>query len=56
MTLAQDILLVFLAQPAYYMFFSAFPAISAVNKNKSGKRINECELMHLANKRGASGV
>ena len=42
-----DIFLVFLAQPAYYLFFSALSANSAVNKKRSGKSINNYEYMHL---------
>jgi len=43
MTRPQKILLVFLAQPAYYLLFSALSASSAVNKKRSGKRINNYE-------------
>jgi hypothetical protein len=50
MTRSQDILLVFLAQPAYYLFFSALSASSAVNKKRSGKRINNSKYRHLTSK------
>jgi hypothetical protein len=43
---ALDILLVFLAQPAHHLFFSALSASSAVNKNRSEKLINNREYMH----------
>jgi hypothetical protein len=59
MTWSQDILLVILAQPACYLFFSALShrgvgsipygpeaAISAVNKKRLEKRINDYEYKH----------
>ena len=52
----QDILSVILAQPVCYLFFSARSANSAVNNNRSGKRINNCEYMHLVWMPHASGL